>query len=270
MKTSCREKVDPSPQSSLLCSLHKIKLWIDYINVIHVSLHHWKFLEATQSSEAQRRTVALLLRGKVTSPLHDALIDYSPSFLFSKKRSLNPKDVTVPGWLVLIPSQGALEHTTMSKKLSISVLRRSKNEQDQLPIIIRTWCWPTLLRQGGNTNNGWLNPKYISKAILARDRPTQIGAEITWMQVFKPGTGLSFPDASTVVPTLLAWLAPQLWSASIQHFINNIPSPVQNQQTIIGQRINPNGVLDKAGRSCWSFILFSFYWQHFLIVLSLV
>lgn len=122
MKTSCREKVDLPPQSSLLCSHHKIRLWIDYINVLRVSLYGLRLLEAMWSSEALRRTAALLPRGRTTSPLHDALIYSSPSFLFSRKRSLNPKDVTVLGWPVLIPSQRVLEHTTMSKKLSTPLL----------------------------------------------------------------------------------------------------------------------------------------------------
>lgn len=82
METSRREKADPPPQSSSLCSLRKIKLWIDYINVIHVSLHGWRLLEAMWSSEAGQRRAALLPRGRVTSPLRDALIHSSPSFLF--------------------------------------------------------------------------------------------------------------------------------------------------------------------------------------------
>lgn len=79
---------------------------------------------------------------------------------------------TLPG------SSGAYNHVQQAFYIS-SALRRPRNKQDQLPTIIRMWCQPTLLSQGKHTNNGSLNPKYITKAILASDRPTQTGAATT-------------------------------------------------------------------------------------------
>lgn len=173
MKTSCREKVDPPPQSSSLCSLRKIKLWIGYINVIHVSLHGWRLLEATWSSEAWRRRAALLPRRRVPSPLRDAPIQFLSLLpFFPGTDHLIPRVLQhMAGSYPLPGSSGAYNHIQETFYTS-SALRRPRNKQDQLPAIIHTWCWLTLLSQGEHTNNGWLNPKYVSKAILASYRPS--------------------------------------------------------------------------------------------------
>lgn len=188
----------------------------------------WRQCGTLKHSEGQ-----LLCSWGQKSPLPSVMpcyIPLPPSFFSRKrKRMLHPKDVTACSWLLLIPCQGALERTIISKKLSMSLLHWGDAGINRTAsCIIPLWCPPTLLSQAEHTNNGWLNPKYVSKATLASDRTTQRGAAITWMRVLKPGTGLCFPDASTVAPTLFIWLAPQLWSAFIQHFTNNISSPVQN------------------------------------------
>lgn len=69
MKTGWREKANLPPQSSLL---YKINFWIDYINVIHISLHSWKLKEVMWGSEVHGRA-ALLQKGRDISPHHDAL-----------------------------------------------------------------------------------------------------------------------------------------------------------------------------------------------------
>lgn len=124
-ETSCREKVEPPPLTSLLCSLHKINFGL-------TTLMQFMLVSMAGGSEAQQRTAALLPRSDATSLLSDVQIESSLSFLFfSRKQSFNLKEVTVHGWLVLILSQGALEETTTSKKLS--TLRRSRNKQDTFP-----------------------------------------------------------------------------------------------------------------------------------------
>lgn len=103
--------------------------------------------------------------------------------------------------------------------------------------------------QPGRAHYEWVQ-KSRSKAILASQRHTQVGTATIWEQVSKPGTGLSFANASTAVPALLAQFAPQLWSAFIQCFFGNISSSVQTQQTnkCWPNSSNPSGMLDRLGR----------------------
>lgn len=243
MKTSWREKVNLPPQSSSLCILYKISLWIDYINVIHISLHGWRLMEAVWGSEVPERAAALLQKGRDNSPHHDALntlLFLLP--LFWGRDHLIPMILQcMVGWFSYSPREIWNIQPCLRSFLYQLWVEKTRNKQDQLPIWI--WCWHTLLSQGEHPNNGWLNPKYRSKAILDSERHTQVGTATTWERVLKPGMGLSFLNASTVVPTLSAQLAPQLWSAFIQHFTRNISSSVQNQQKIAAKTLIPVG--------CW-------------------
>lgn len=87
----------------------------------------WRHCEALKYMEGQ----LLCSRRKrhLSSPWCPQHMIVPPSCL-PRKRSLNPNDHTVCGWLILIPSQGALGHTTVSK-LSTLILSWEDTETNR-------------------------------------------------------------------------------------------------------------------------------------------